>query len=92
MSKRKLGRGVAVVGYGMSKFGVLPGMDCRDMFTDAFKNLLNSVDKGVDPKDVEANYVGCCGAWNWEAQAGIAKWCTDWANLVPIPSTTIDNA
>jgi len=62
------------------------------MFTDAFKDLLNSVDKGLDPKEVEANYVGCCGAWNWEAQAGIAKWCTDWANLVPIPSTTIDNA
>ncbi|MFC1906743.1 beta-ketoacyl synthase N-terminal-like domain-containing protein [Chloroflexota bacterium] len=92
MSKRKLGRGVAVAGYGMSKFGVLPGSDCRDMFADAFKDLLNSVDKGLDPKDVEANYVGCCGAWNWEAQAGIAKWCTDWANLVPIPSTTIDNA
>ncbi|MFC2122282.1 beta-ketoacyl synthase N-terminal-like domain-containing protein [Bacteroidota bacterium] len=92
MSKRKLGRGVAVAGYGMSKFGVLPGSDCRDMFSDAFKNLLNSVDKGLDPKDIEANYVGCCGAWNWEAQAGIAKWCTDWANLVPIPSTTIDNA
>jgi len=62
------------------------------MFVDAFKDLVNSVDKGLDPKDVEANYVGCCGAWNWEAQAGIAKWCTDWANLVPIPSTTIDNA
>ena len=90
--KRKLGRGVAVVGVGMSKFGVLPGMDCRDMFADAFKDLTTSVDKGIDPKDIEANYVGCCGAWNWETQAGIAKWCTDWANLVPIPSTTVDNA
>lgn len=90
--KRKLGRGVAVVGVGMSKFGVLPGMDCRDMFADAFKDLVTSVDKGIDPKDIEANYVGCCGAWTWETQAGIGKWCTDWANLIPIPSTTIDNA
>ncbi|MFC2003188.1 beta-ketoacyl synthase N-terminal-like domain-containing protein [Chloroflexota bacterium] len=90
--KRKLGRGVAVAGVGMSKFGVLPGMDCRDMFAEAFKDLMGSVDKGLDPKDIEANYVGCCGAWNWETQAGIGKWCTDWANLVPIPSTTIDNA
>ena len=90
--KRKLGRGVAVVGVGMSKFGVLPGLDCRDMFTDAFKDLVKSVDKGIDPKDIEANYVGCCGAWSWETQAGIGKWCTDWANLIPIPSTTIDNA
>lgn len=90
--QRKLGRGVAVVGVGMSKFGILPGMDCRDMFTDAFKDTLGSVDKGIDPKDIEANYVGCCGAWSWETQAGIGKWCTDWAGLVPIPSTTVDNA
>jgi acetyl-CoA C-acetyltransferase len=62
------------------------------MFADAFKDLVKSVDKGIDPKDIEANYVGCCGAWSWETQAGIGKWCTDWANLIPIPSTTIDNA
>ena len=92
MRKRKLGRGVAVVGVGISKFGILPDMDCRDIFAEAFKDLVTSVDRGIDPKDIEANYVGCCGAWNWETQAGIGKWCTDWANLVPIPSTTIDNA
>lgn len=92
MKRRKLGRGVAIAGVGMSKFGVLPGMNCREMFVEAFKDLCKSVDKGIDPKDIEANYVGCCGAWNWETQAGIAKWCTDWAGLVPIPSTTIDNA
>ena len=92
MRKRKLGRGVAVVGVGASKFGVLRGMDCRDIFAESFKDLVTTVDRGIDPKDIEANYVGCCGAWNWETQAGIGKWCTDWANLVPIPSTTIDNA
>ncbi len=92
IKKRKLGRGVAVVGFGMSKFGVLPGQSNRDMFVDAFKELLKSVDKGIDPKDIEANYVGCCGAWNWETQAGVGKWCTDWVGLVPKPSTTIDNA
>jgi acetyl-CoA C-acetyltransferase len=90
--KRKLGRGVAIVGTGMSKFGVRPGVSNREMFVEAFRNMMASVDKGVDPKDIEANYVGCCGAWNWETQAGIAKWCTDWVGLVPIPQTTIDNA
>ena len=90
--ERKLGRGVAVVGVGMSKFGVLPGWGCREMYVEALKDLQKSVDKGFDLKDIEANYVGCCGAWNWETQAGIGKWCTDWAGLNPIPSTTIDNA
>lgn len=92
MSKRKLGRGVAVVGAGMSKFGVRPGVSNREMFVEAFNHMRHSVDRGIDPKDIEANYVGCCGAWVWETQAGIGKWCTDWAGLVPIPSTTVDNA
>ncbi len=90
--KRRLGRGVAVVGAGMSKFGVRPGVSNREMFVEAFNDMRASVDKGLDPKDIEANYVGSCGAWNWETQAGIAKWCTDWVGLVPIPHTTVDNA
>jgi acetyl-CoA C-acetyltransferase len=92
IGKRRLGRGVALVGVGMSKFGVLPGMSSRDMFVEAFRDMLKSVDNGVDPKDIEATYVGCCGAWNWETQAGVDKLCTDWIGLTPIPSTTIDNA
>jgi len=92
MSKGKLGRGVAIVGAGMCKYGVLTGVSNREMFVDAFNHMLSSVDRGVDPKDIEANYVGCCGAWVWETQAGIGKWCTDWAGLIPIPSTTVDNA
>jgi len=90
--KRKLGRGVAIVGAGMSRYGVRPGVSNREMFVEAFNNMLASVDRGIDPKDIEANYVGCCGAWIWETQAGVGKWCTDWAGLVPKPSTTIDNA
>lgn len=90
--KRKLGRGVALVGAGMCKYGVRTGFSNREMFVEAFEHMLHSVDKGLDPNDIEANYVGCCGAWVWETQAGIGKWCTDWAGLVPIPSTTVDNA
>ncbi len=32
MTQRKLGRGVAVVGAGMSKFGCYNGMATRDIF------------------------------------------------------------
>jgi acetyl-CoA C-acetyltransferase len=93
MVKKKLGRGVAIVGAGMSRFaGALPGITCRDMFVEAFQDCLKSIDKGLNPKEIEANYVGCCGAWNWETQAGVGKWCNDWAGLLPIPQTTIDNA
>ncbi len=36
---RKLGRGVAVVGAGMSNFGAFPGLSSRDLFVSAFKEM-----------------------------------------------------
>jgi|GEM_PF-2482515 acetyl-CoA C-acetyltransferase len=66
MSKRKLGRGVAIVGAGMSKFGVRSGMNSRELFVEAFNDMKASVDKGIDTKDIEAFWVGNCGAEMWE--------------------------
>ncbi len=56
--KRKLARGVAVVGAGMSKFGMYKDKNSKDVFAEAFNEMLSSVDKGVDPKDIEALYLG----------------------------------
>lgn len=56
--RRKLARGVAVVGAGMSRFGVYKDKDSKDMFAEAFNEMLASVDKGVDPKDIDALYIG----------------------------------
>jgi len=56
--KRKLARGVAVVGTGMSKFGMFKDKDSKDLFVEAFNEMLFSVDKGVDPQDIEALYLG----------------------------------
>ena len=56
--KRKLGRGVAVVGAGMSPFGMYPGKNSKDLFAEAFGELAVSVDKGLDPADIDALYLG----------------------------------
>ena len=56
--KRKLARGVAVIGAGMSKFAVYKDKDSKDLFVDAFKEMLSSVDKGADPQDIDAIYIG----------------------------------
>ena len=56
--RRKLGRGVAVVGTGMSKFGMFKDKDSRDLLVEAYNEMLSSVDKGVDPEDIEAMWVG----------------------------------
>ena len=46
IKKRRLGRGVAMVGAGMSPFGMFREWDSRDLFVDAFRAMIESVDTG----------------------------------------------
>ncbi len=54
MKKRRLGRGVAVVGAGMSESGMFKGRDCRGLFAEAFAEALSKVHKSVDPAGIDA--------------------------------------
>ena len=56
--RRKLGRGVAVVGAGMSKFAMFKDKDSRDLLVEAYTEMLSSVDKGIAPNDIEAMWLG----------------------------------
>ena len=59
MSKtRKLDRGVAVVGAGISPFGMFPERDSKDLFIESFQKMASSVDKGFVPNDIDALYLG----------------------------------
>jgi acetyl-CoA C-acetyltransferase len=89
---RKLGREVAMVGAGMSKFGVFPEMTTRDLFVEAFKDLTQSVDKGFDPKDIEATYISNFSSDIFEGQCHTAPIMADWVGQIPKPATRIENA
>jgi len=56
--KGKLSRGVAVVGGGLTKLGLFKDRNCKDFFTEAFVEMAGSIDKGFDPKEIDAVYVG----------------------------------
>jgi acetyl-CoA C-acetyltransferase len=94
MSRRapKLGRGVALVGAGMSKFGAFADRTSRDLFVDAFNAMTKSVDKGVDTEDIEALYVGNFSSDLFEGQGHIAPIMADWVGLVPKPATRVEDA
>ncbi len=92
MEKNKLGRGVAVVGAGMSKFGCFPGFTSRDIFVDAYKDLLTTVDKGIDPKDIEAFYLGNYSSDLFEGQSHLAPIIANWIGLSPIPAARLEDA
>ena len=92
MSERKLGRGVAVVGAGMSSFGAFPGRSTRDLFVDAFLEMRESVDRGLDPSDIEALYIGNYSSDLFEGQGHTAPIMADWVGLAPRPATRIEDA
>ncbi len=92
MKQHKPGRGVAIVGAGMSKFGAFHGLTGRDLFVDAFADMLASVDKGIDPNDIEALYIGNYSSDLFEGQGHIAPIIAEWVGLTPRPATRVEGA
>ena len=92
MPQHKLGRGVALVGAGMSKFGAFKGKSSRDLFVEAFQEVLASVDKGFDPADIEALYLGNYSSDLFESQGQTAPILAEWAGLLPRPATRVEGA
>lgn len=92
MPLRKLSRGVALVGAGMSKFGAFKGKTSRDLFVEAFIDMLASVDRDFDPKEIEALYVGNYSSDLFEKQGHLAPILASWTGLTPIPAVRVEDA
>ena len=88
----KLSRGVAIVGAGMSKFGAFKEKASRDLFVQAFCEMRASVDKGLDPRDIEALYIGNYSSDLFENQGHTAPIMADWVGLTPRPATRVEDA
>lgn len=91
--KRKLGRGVAVVGVGITKFGVYDKrVKSTDLFIEAFNEMKRSVDKGFEDEDIEAFYIGNYSSDIFEKQVHCAATIVSRVGLVPKPAIKIENA
>ncbi len=90
--RRKLGRGVAIIGAGMSKFGAFREKIQRDFFVEAFEEMVSSVDKGLDIKDIDALYLGNFSSDVFENQVHLGPIIADWIGLTPKPATRTEGA
>ena len=89
---RRLGRGVAIVGAGMSKFGLFKDKDSRDLLVEAYSEMLFSVDKGVDPKDIQAIWLGNFSNDFWVHQGHWGPIVADVLGHTPKPVTRTEGA
>jgi acetyl-CoA C-acetyltransferase len=92
MKRRKLGRGVAIVGAGMSKFGMFKDKDSKDLFAEAFLELRDSVDKGIDPNEIDALYLGNFSNDFFMHQSHWGPIISDLIGLTPKPATRTEGA
>lgn len=91
MTVNKWNRGVAVAGVGISKFGVHPDKTSRDLFVDAYLELLRSM-KALDTKRIEAFYLGNFSSDQFEKQSHLAPILASWVGLSPIPAVRVEGA
>ncbi|MEW6711291.1 MAG: beta-ketoacyl synthase N-terminal-like domain-containing protein [Candidatus Riflebacteria bacterium] len=89
---RQLARKVSVIGAGMSKFGMFPDMDSKDLFVEAFENMRKTVDKSFDPAEIDAVYVGNFSNDYFVNQSHWAPMLTDAIGLCPRPATRTEGA
>ena len=90
--RKKLARSVSIVGVGMSQFGAFPEKDSRDLFTDAFRELMDHMGDGFDVADIQSGYLGNFSSDLFEGQGHMGPIVADWVGLTPTPVTRIENA
>jgi acetyl-CoA C-acetyltransferase len=90
--KRRLGRGVALVGAGMSKFGMFKDKDSKDLFAEAFRDMMGSVDKGADPREIDALYLGNYSNDFFINQSHWGPLISDLVGVTPKPATRTEGA
>jgi len=89
----KLPRKVAIIGAGMSKFGAwFPVKQNRDLWQDALISAINSVDNGIEMKDVDELMLGNFTADLFNHEAHLAPLMAQIAGLSPKPATRFESA
>jgi acetyl-CoA C-acetyltransferase len=88
----KLNRGVAIVGAGMTKFGRHADLSSRELFVEAFNKALNSVDRNLERKMIQALFLGNFTSDLFEHQGHTGPLMADWVGLCPAPSTRVEGA
>lgn len=90
----RFAREVAIVGAGTTRFHHKEHREktSRELFVEASLEAFDSVDKGIERKDIEALFIGNFSSDVFEHQCHMAPLMADWLGLNPIPTTRIENA
>jgi acetyl-CoA C-acetyltransferase/acetyl-CoA acyltransferase len=84
-------KGVAIVGAGQSRYGDFPDKGIKELFFEAYKDMAASVDKGIDPKAIEAAYIGNLGSGGFQL-GNMSALVTEYVGLPYTHTVRVENA
>jgi acetyl-CoA C-acetyltransferase len=82
---------VSIVSAGLSKFGRLEDIYCREIFADAAKEAFDRCPNLNPIKDIEALFVGHMGE-SYEHQGHTGPTLADWTGMLPKPAVRLESA
>ena len=82
---------VSIVSAGLSQFGRLEGIYCRELFAHASKEAYNKCPNLNPIVDIEALFVGHMGE-SYEHQCHTGPTLAEWAGLLPRPAVRLESA
>jgi acetyl-CoA C-acetyltransferase len=82
---------VSIVSAGLSKFGRLEDVYCREIFADAAKEAFDRCPNLNPIKDIEALFVGHMGE-SYEHQGHTGPTLADWTGMLPKPAVRLESA
>jgi acetyl-CoA C-acetyltransferase len=89
-----LARGVSLVGAGMTRFHhrIHRDKSGRELFNEATEKAMESVDGGIDRRDLQAVFVGYFTPEAYEHQGHIGAQVADWLGLCPVAGWRTESA
>jgi len=90
--KNPKSEGVAIIGGAVSRFGRFESFNSRDLVHEAYIETIKSVEKGIDPTEIDELFIGNFTNDSFEGQAHLGHLITDWLGLAPRPASRIEGA
>lgn len=83
---------VAIIGAGQTKYGDFPEKGIKELFAEAYQEMLASVDKGFDPQLIQAAYIGTLSAGSGFQLGQAGALLMGYVGLPYVPTTRVENA
>lgn len=84
-------RRIAIVGAGQSRFGEFPHLGIKELFLEAYVDMVSSVDRNFEPRTIEAVYLGNLGCGGIQL-GNVSALMSDSIGLPYVHAMRVENA